>query len=186
MRAGEAAFGEEDCQKGGQAGRSSSGRTSEVESSERVVSELLLDSEEASERLWLPASEGETGTEGGAVSPADAGCCLPLCWMLPRERMRPSEARREWERRDLTEGALERRVEESTLSVVGADEGGGGGRRAAGEARRRGRTAATSGGAAAVACRGLVAQRGSWPGEGGAAAAVVVVVVWAAGAVECL
>ena len=170
-----------DCQNEGQDGFSSSKRTSLLESSERVVSEELFDSDEASERLWLPASDGETGTAAGAVSPGDAGCCLMLCWMLPRERMRPKEARREWLRRDLTDGALDLGWE-STLSArgIGEAEGGGGG----GVATRRDERAslaATSGWA--VACGGLVAQRESWPGEGGCG---VVSGVHVRGAVECL
>lgn len=96
-------------------GFSSSKRMSDFESSERVVSELLVDSvgDVVSEHLWLPASDGETET-----SPGDAGCCLMLCCRLPRERMRPKEARREWLRRDLTDGALDL-VWESTLTSCG-------------------------------------------------------------------
>lgn len=180
------------CQKAGRAGFSSSRRTSDLESSERVVSELLLDSDEPSEGRWLPASEGETGTAAGRVSPGDAGCFLMLCWMLPRERMRPREARREWERRDLTDGALDRGWE-STLSGVGVDVVGVEGARAwegaeEGEAGRRGRVpAATSGGTAAgVAWERLVAQRGSATGRGAAAVGGGGVAVSGRGAVECL
>lgn len=91
-------------------------------SSESVVSELLLDNDRVSDRLWLPACRDETGIRGRAVfSLCDAGgggggreCCC--CWTLPRERIRLREARREWAREDLVEDA------ESRVEV-----GGGGG-----------------------------------------------------------
>ena len=65
-------------------------------SSESDVSELLLDNVDASECLWLlPASEGETGTCTGLVSPCDAGGCCGCFGVLLRERIRPRDARRE-------------------------------------------------------------------------------------------
>ena len=87
-------------QKDGRDGWPSNDLISDLESSDNVVLELLLDNVDVSDSLWLPASEGETGTLAGSVSPGDAGCC---CWMLPRERSRPKDGRREWVRRDLTD-----------------------------------------------------------------------------------
>jgi len=63
-------------------------------SSDSVVSELLLDSVDVSDRLWLAACETE-GIRGGTVSPC--GCWEGEEWLLklPRERMRPKDAKRE-------------------------------------------------------------------------------------------
>lgn len=76
-------------------------------SSDSVVSDEELDNVDVSDRLCEPASEGETGTMclvdnvsprcGRGSLAAPAGRCA-LLWTLPRERMRPSEARREWAR----------------------------------------------------------------------------------------
>ena len=70
-------------QKDGRVGRSSMDLMSLLASSESVDSELVLDSAEPLDCLWLRASVCET---------------VSRCWMLPRERIRPSDARRVWAR----------------------------------------------------------------------------------------
>ena len=145
-------------QKDGREGCCSTDFFSLLTSSDSVVSELLLDTAEASESLWwLPASEGETGTCAETVSPW--GRCW-YCGTLPRERRRPMEARRECTPDlDLTDDAVVF-AGESTLSAA----------RAAGESGGPAAAVVTgsSSGVTSGACDGLVASRGA--GRGGGAA----------------
>lgn len=86
-----------------------------MSSSERVVSELRYDSVDVSDLLWLPASDGETGST--VVSPCDAGLLFECCLISARD-LRPKEPQRKWDR-DLVLEADDL-ILESTLAVEGA------------------------------------------------------------------
>ena len=83
--------------------------------SERVVSELRYDNVDVSDLLWLPASDGETGST--VVSPCDAGLLFECCLISARD-LRPNEPQRKCDR-DLVLEADDL-ILESTLAVGGA------------------------------------------------------------------